>query len=71
MLRALKDLVPDLEKVVKLQYVSQLLYVKLSLGCFTSFYIFYFCFYTLQFVVQKKLNPQKRYVQTTVFNKTL
>uniref|UniRef100_A0A7N8XL31 Rap guanine nucleotide exchange factor 4-like n=1 Tax=Mastacembelus armatus TaxID=205130 RepID=A0A7N8XL31_9TELE len=31
MLRALKDLVPDLEKIVKLQYVSQLLHVKISL----------------------------------------
>lgn len=30
MLRALKDLVPDLEKVVKLQYVSQLLHIKLT-----------------------------------------
>ncbi|KAM7379160.1 hypothetical protein PAMP_004730 [Pampus punctatissimus] len=31
MLRALKDLVLDLEKVIKLQYVSQLLHVKHSL----------------------------------------
>lgn len=60
MLRALKDLVPDVEKVVKLQYVFQPLHVKHSLWFFITNHIYTF-FYVVcsseEAKASKKVSP--------------
>lgn len=51
MLRALKDLVLDLEKVVKLQYVSQLLHIYILLSGFMYLtHSFFYNYYNYLFL---------------------
>lgn len=76
MLRALKDLVPDVEKIATFQLVSSAstFNIKLFYYCFfdptlvTFMYWVIFCTFSFSHVVvQKNPNHQKRYVQTTVY----
>lgn len=64
MSRALKDFLTELEKIVKLQYVSLLF---THIFHIHLFYMFIF-FVSANVVVQKKPKPIKRYMHTPVLS---
>lgn len=67
MLRALKDLAPDLEKIVKSQYVSTSTSHFMTVKCIYSMFTLLYTFF--HFLVQKKPNQQKRYSHSFLFCK--